>query len=325
MRSTIELVITGSTRGLNAAAAQARAMAERIAAAEDRVSSARLRQAEASSRVAEAEARLARARQSGDPNAIVAASERLARARGQEFAASENLARAERDLQAIRRRGTDDLNRQRDGVLGVFDAFSRLADAFTGADGASTSLLSKLAAMNSVFSTIGGPIAQAVIGVVEFGAAAGAAVEIVGVLGGLIGQVLAGAPAILLALGAAAGTVALGMDGIKKAAAAAGPAFEKLKASVSGVFEQQLTPFFARIGQVLPQVTAGFDRIAVALSQVAKEVIAFVTSARGITTINSILNGTAALFQAMAPGIAVFTKGLLDAANIGGPAFQRLG
>jgi hypothetical protein len=37
------------------------------------------------------------------------------------------------------------------------------------------------------------------------------------------------------------------------------------------------------------------------------------------------LNGTAALFQAMAPGIATFVKGLLDAANIGGAAFGRLG
>jgi NAD(P)-dependent dehydrogenase (short-subunit alcohol dehydrogenase family) len=37
VRSTIELLITGSTRGLGAAAAEARAMAERIAAAEDRV------------------------------------------------------------------------------------------------------------------------------------------------------------------------------------------------------------------------------------------------------------------------------------------------
>jgi NAD(P)-dependent dehydrogenase (short-subunit alcohol dehydrogenase family) len=47
VRSTIELVITGSTRGLGAAAAEARAMAERIAAAEDRVSDARRRSAEA--------------------------------------------------------------------------------------------------------------------------------------------------------------------------------------------------------------------------------------------------------------------------------------
>ena len=63
IRSTIELVITGSTRGLNAAAAEARAMAQRIAEAEDRVSDARRRSAEANSRVADVEARLNAARQ----------------------------------------------------------------------------------------------------------------------------------------------------------------------------------------------------------------------------------------------------------------------
>jgi predicted nucleic acid-binding Zn-ribbon protein len=350
VRSTIELVITGSTRGLGAAAAEARAMAERIAAAEDRVSDARRRSAEAESRVADVEARLAGARaqhtaalsqigvaetnleqarargglhhpadtgrgptgglrrggasaetiaraeadiarvrteadtaaqnlqraeaqleraranasrRAGD---IAALEERLAQARGNAFRSSEDLARAERDLAATRRRGTDDMNRQRDGILGIFDALGRLADAFSGADGASTSLLSKLAALNSVFSTIGGPIVQAVVGLAQFAAIMGALGEIVGVVGGLIGQALAGVPALLLAIGAAAGTVFLGLDGIKKAAEVMTPAFDKLKASVSEVFVRQLTPAFRDLAAAIPKLTDGFRFIAVALS-----------------------------------------------------------
>jgi hypothetical protein len=410
VRSTIELVITGSTRGLGAAAAEARAMAERIAAAEDRVSDARRRSAEAESRVADVEARLAgaraqhtaslsqigvaetnleqaRARAGGSTTRltqaeerlealrrggasaetiaraeaeiarvrteadtaaqnlqraeagleraraqanrrasdITALEERLARARGAAFRASEDLARAENNLNATRRRGTDDMNRQRDGILGIFDALGRLADAFTGADGASTSLLSKLAALNSVFSSIGGPIVQAVVGLAQFAAIMGALGEIVGVVGGLIGQALAGVPALLLAIGAAAGTVFLGLDGIKKAAEVMTPAFDKLKASVSEVFVRQLTPAFRDLAAALPKLTDGFRFIAVALSGIAQQVIGFVTSARGIEVINGILRGTATLFSSMAPGIRTFVQGLLEAANVGKTAFAALG
>jgi hypothetical protein len=410
VRSVIELAVIGSTRGLNAAAAEARAMAERIAAAEDRVSDARRRSAEAESRVADVEARLAGARaqhtaalsqigvaetnlararenssgsttrlsqaedrlealrrggasaetiaraeadiarvrteadtaaqnlqraeaqleraranasrRAGD---IAALEERLAQARGNAFRSSEDLARAERDLAAVRRRGTDDMNRQRDGILGIFDALGRLADAFSGADGASTSLLSKLAALNSVFSTIGGPIVQAVVGLAQFAAIMGALGEIVGVVGGLIGQALAGVPALLLAIGAAAGTVFLGLDGIKKAAEVMTPAFDKLKASVSEVFVRQLTPAFRDLAAAIPKLTDGFRFIAVALSGIAQQVIGFVTSARGIEVINGILRGTATLFSSMAPGIRTFVQGLLEAANVGKTAFAALG
>jgi hypothetical protein len=195
------------------------------------------------------------------------------------------------------------MNRQRDGILGIFDALGRLADAFSGADGASTSLLSKLAALNSVFSTIGGPIVQAVVGLAQFAAIMGALGEIVGVVGGLIGQALAGVPALLLAIGAAAGTVFLGLDGIKKAAEVMTPAFDKLKASISEVFVRQLTPAFRDLAAALPKLTDGFRFIAVALSGIAQQVIGFVTSARGIEVINGILRGTATLFSSMAPGI----------------------
>ena len=409
-RSTIELVITGSTRGLNAAAAEARAMAERIAAAEDRVAEARRRSAEAEARVADVENRLAgaraqhtaalsqigvaethlaevrdrnqgtttrlqqaedrlealrrggasaqtiaraeadiarvrteadrqaaalqraeanleraRANAAGRAGQVAALEERLAQARGRAFRASEDLARAETDLGLLRRRGNDDINRQRDGIGGIVDAFSRLIGAFTGADGASTSLLSKLAALNSVFTSIGGPIIQTVVGVLQIIAVMGALGEIVGVVGGLIGQVLAGAPAILVALAAAAGTAALGMDGIKKAAEVLKPAFDQLKKDVSEVFVQALTPAFRQLAAVIPQLTSGFQDVAGSIAIIAQDVLQFVTSARGIEVINRILAGTTSLLQALAPGFATFVQGLLTAGAVGTEAMQRLG
>lgn len=418
--STINLIISGSTRGLAAASAEAEAAARRVADAEDRASAARTRAAAADGRVeaaeahlgavrsqqeaalsrvgvaetnlervrtstvgsatrlSQAEADLDRIRQTGSTEQIEAAEERvnrvrtesdlaaqrlqqaeaalatargnaersssrvaaaeaaIARARAEAVRASEASARADNDLDLIRRRSTADTDRQRSGLLGLFDAFTRLGDAVSGADDASNKFLSTASALQGLFGQIGGPIAQAVVGLVEMVAIFGALVEIVGVVGGLIGQALGGIPVLLVSIGLAAATVALGMDGIKKAAEAAAPAFDKLKKSVSDTFEKQLTPFFLRVGQVLPQVTQGFDNVAVAVSQVAKEVIAFVTSARGIADINAALAGTAALVKNLAPGIAIFVKGLLDAtasaktglADIGtaiGSVFAKIG
>jgi hypothetical protein len=410
-RSVIELAIIGSTRGLGAAAAEARAIAERIREAEDRVSAARLAQENANLRVAESEARLnqaragheaalsrigvaetnlqraqnasvgtmtrlsqaqrdldavrsragataeeiaaaeervTRVRQEADLNAqrlqaaearlasargnaersmerIRAAEEAVARARNNQFRASEALAEAEGRLATTRRRGTDDINRQRDGILGIFDALGLLAQAFTGADGASTSLLSKMGALNNVFTSIGGPIVQAVVGILQFVAILGAAGEIIGVIGGLIGQVFAGVPALLLGVAAAAGTVFIGLEGIKKAAEVITPAFDKLKAAVSGTFQRELTPVFRDLAGLLPKLTSGFQDIAVALSGLGRELVSTFTSARGVELLNTTLAGTANLIRGLGPGVTSFFSGLTQAAAAAAPAMTSLG
>jgi len=411
VRSTIELLITGSTRGLGAAAAEARAMADRVAAAEDRVSAARVRSAAAEERVrvveerlsaaraqqeaalsrvgvaetnlarareaslgsttrlsqaqadldavrsrsgattdeiAAAEERVTRVRQEADTAAarlqasearlasaranadqssarVAAAEAAINRARSDAIRASEDLARRENELNRIRRTGNNDIDRQRSGLLGVFDAVGRLADAFTGADGASTSFLSKMAALNSVVSSIGGPIVQAVVGVLELVAVMSALGEIVGIVGGLIGQVLGGVVPVLLTLGAAAGTVMLGLDGIQKAAEAAAPAFERLKAAVSGVFVQQLTPAFKELAGVLPQLTNGFKGIALAISGLIKNVIDFIASAQGIQALNAILSGTEGFVRGLSAGVKELVQGFILAGSAAAPAMGQLG
>jgi hypothetical protein len=236
------------------------------------------------------------------------------------------MARAENNLNAVRRRGTDDMNRQRSGILGIFDAFGRLADAFSGADGASTSLLSKMAALNSVFSSIGGPIIQAVVGILEFVAILGAAGEIIGVVGGLIGQVFAGVPAILLAIVVAAGTVMLGLDGIKKAAQVLAPAFDKLKASVSGVFEKQLTPAFRELAKVIPTLAPGLNGVALAISGVVKNLVDLVARGTdGLANLKTAIGGTEAFVRGLTLGLTTFITGFLNAAAAAAPAMNSLG
>jgi len=411
VRSTIDLVITGSTRGLGAAAAEARAMAERVEAAEDRVSAARTRSAAAEDRVrvveqqlssaraqqeaalsrigvaetnlaqaraaslgsttrlsqaqadldavrtnsastaeqiSAAEERVTRTRQEADTAAarlqaseaqlasaranaqrssaqVAAAEAAINRARSDAIRASEDLARRENDLNIIRRRGNNDINQQRTGLLGVFDAVGRLADAFTGADGASTSFLSKMAALHSVFSSIGGPIVQAVVGILQIIAVLATVGEVVGLVGGLIGQALGGIPVLRLAVGAAAGTVMLGMDGIKKAAEAAAPAFDKLKTAISDEFAVGLTPVFQQLGKDLPQLTENFRDIAAAISDIAARLVGVISSVPGMQRLQLVLAGTADFVKALGPGLATFADGLIRIGAAAAPAMQRLG
>lgn len=301
--------------------------ASEIEAAENRVNEVRTQSDLAARHLQQAEAQLESARANGERSIarVQAAEAALNNARSNNIRASEAAARAENDLNNLRRRGNQDVDRQRDGILGLFDAFSRLGNAVTGADDAANKFLSTGSALQNVFAQIGGPIIQAVVGIVQFVAVMGAAIEIVGILGGLIGQVLAGAPAILLALAAAAGTVVLGMDGIKKAAEVLQPAFAKLKASVSDVFERALTPAFKQLAAIIPELTSGFDDVALSISIVAQQAIGFLTSAKGVDALNTALAGTVNFVQALAPGITKFLAGLVNAAAAAQPAMQALG
>jgi hypothetical protein len=81
-----------------------------------------------------------------------------------------------------------------------------------------------------------------------------------------------------MAFSAGIGTIALGMDGIKKAATEAGlfgdsngegkgggqlgAALQDLKAQVSDTFYNGLKPAFQQIADMVPQLTSGFTDIA---------------------------------------------------------------
>lgn len=273
---------------------------------------------------AEAALAAARANAIGSAARVEAAERRVAEARRLAETAGRRLSDAEAEL--IRRRGElDDASNRGGGFRSFLAGLTSGVSTFRALGNLIGDTSTRLGGLGQVLGSLGGPIVQVVTGLAQIVAITALWVEIIGVLGGLVGQALGGIPALLLAITAAAGTVLLGMDGIKKAAEVLKPAFDKLKASVSDTFEKGLTPAFKQLAAVIPQLTPGFQNIARALSDMAAQVIRFIASAQGLTTINSILNGTAGFLRALTPGITAFVKGLLDAANIGAPAFQRLG
>lgn len=119
----------------------------------------------------------------------------------------------------------------------------------------------------------------------------------------VIATLLAGLPSLLFAFGAAALAVGLGIEGIKKAASGFAPTIDRLKASLSKTFADQLTQPFIELNKIAPVLDKGLNSIAVSLSGIIKDLIGFATSTRGMEQLNTILQNTAKFFEFLRPAI----------------------
>lgn len=140
----------------------------------------------------------------------------------------------------------------------------------------------------------------------------------------LIATLLAGLPSLVFLLGAAFAAVALGMDGIKKAAEVFGPSIEKLKASLSATFEKGLTPVFQQLNTIFPVLETGLNRVAEGLISLAQGFTNVVTSAQGMAQIETFLSNTGKFFEQITPGVESFTRILLTLASEGSKLFGEL-
>ena len=300
--------------------------AREIAAAEQQINRAR-RDSEASAgQLQAAERRLEdlRRQQGSSALRVAQAEQALARARRNSQSSASDLERAEAEL--LRRRNELDDADRRGSPLRSF--FAGIAEGINPLRALATligDVTTRMGGFGEVLGAIGGPIVQAIVGIIQITAVMALWVEIIGVIGGLLGQALAGAPALLFALAAAAGTVVLGLNGIKKAAEVMQPALHKLEASVSAVFERQLTPVFRELAGILPQLTQRFDAVAVAISGIARDAVGVLTTAHGVGQLNIVLAGTASFLTGLSFGVRDFLRGLLDGAAAAAPAMAGLG
>ncbi|QXO13303.1 tape measure protein [Mycobacterium phage Trooper] len=141
---------------------------------------------------------------------------------------------------------------------------------------------------------------------------------------GLVAGILAGLPSLMAAFGAGAGVVALGMDGIKAAAETITPVLDGVKAQVSSVFQQGLTPVMGQLGTMLQTITPGLKEVAGSLVFMAQGVTDVVTKGVGLEQINNILSKTSEFFKGLTPVIAIGTQSFLTLANAGANAFGTL-
>jgi phage-related protein len=124
-------------------------------------------------------------------------------------------------------------------------------------------------------------------------------------------------PGAFAALGAVIGTVALGVDGIKKAFEGLKPAIDNLKKSVSDTFERALAPAVTNLKTLLPQLTSGFNQIAVAIGGVATKFTAMLIQQRSVQALNNILAQTAKITTNVGNAAAPLGQAFLTIASIG--------
>jgi phage-related protein len=175
--------------------------------------------------------------------------------------------------------------------------------------GANVSSKGDLDKISKDLSKVGKSASEASSGFADIGRTGAIVLAVVVLLApalALIATLIAGLPSLLFAFGAGAAAVALGMDGLKKAAKGFAPTVERLKASLSNTFEKQLTKPFLELNKLAPVLDKGLNSIAVSISGIIADLIKFVTTGQGMAQINDILQNTAKFFQALRPA---FTDG----------------
>ena len=141
---------------------------------------------------------------------------------------------------------------------------------------------------------------------------------------GLVSGLLAGLPSLISAFAVGGAAVALGLDGIKAAAEAVKPAFEELKAAVSGTFQEQLTPIFQQFLPMLPMLKSGFQEVASGLSGMFQGFANAATSVQGVQQIGTILQGVGGFFRDLGPVVQTATQSFLTLASAGAQSFNLL-
>lgn len=141
---------------------------------------------------------------------------------------------------------------------------------------------------------------------------------------GIIATLIAGLPSLLFLAGGGFAAVALGMEGIKKAAEVLKPAVDNLKASLSSTFERTMVPVFQDLLKIFPTLEGGLQRIAVGISQMAKSFTEVISSREGLRDIREILFNTGQFFSDITPGVQAFAQSLLTLGREGSQSFDLL-
>jgi hypothetical protein len=141
----------------------------------------------------------------------------------------------------------------------------------------------------------------------------------------LVVGALATLPAVISAVAAPIGVIALGLDGIKKAAEVLQAPLAALKTSISGVFETRLTPIFQDLGAAMPKLEGPLKAVANGISDVAKSFVDTITTGPGLANLQATIGNIATTISTMAPGVGHLTNGLLALANQVSANFPQVG
>lgn len=143
----------------------------------------------------------------------------------------------------------------------------------------------------------------------------------------ILAPALVSLPALISAVAAPIGVLALGMDGLKKAAEGAGlattdkkgklkvgPALKQITDGVSDVFAKGLTPVLQQLLTAAKPVTTAMRGVAEGLVNIFSSVAKTLTSPAIVNQLNTLFANIGGLLSAAAPGISAFVTGFVNLA-----------
>ncbi|MGH9290106.1 MAG: hypothetical protein ACRD0V_17730, partial [Acidimicrobiales bacterium] len=133
--------------------------------------------------------------------------------------------------------------------------------------------------------------------------------------GGAVGAALSGLPVVLTGVIAPIAAIALGMDGITRAARTLRPEVDSLRTAVANTFEREMLPVFEKLRVVFPVLESGLSAVAVSVSRFAGGLAGVVTSGRGLELLRGALSGVGVLLDRMLPGTQALLGALLGIAG----------
>lgn len=218
------------------------------------------------------------------------------------------------------------LNRVTNALRSIIGLGNRSSGTFDGLSGSVSGLGSNLSRVSLVGSNGFAAIASkaslvfTVLGALNFvipgivtgvSLLAGTAVAAIGA----ITAGLAGLPVLLTTLIAPIGVLALGFDGVKKAAESLSDEFTELQRIASVAFEFGMRPVFDRLAGIFPTLNVGVGLVADATSRFALALADVVASERGLNSLRSAFVGVETALDRMRPGVARLFQSLLDIAG----------
>lgn len=149
------------------------------------------------------------------------------------------------------------------------------------------------------------------VNVAKFAAIAGLIAPALALATGLLATI----PALISAIAVPIAALALGFDGIKKAAETLAPEVKALKEVMTQKFQDVFTPVFDKLRGIFPTLMQSLPRVAESLGTIAQAFVDTITSGSGLKKIEGIIGNIARTISTAAPGVSTFTDGMLGLAE----------
>lgn len=145
--------------------------------------------------------------------------------------------------------------------------------------------------------------------------AAAVALPLIAPVIGLITTAMLALPGLIALVATPIAALALGMEGLKKAAEVLKAPFDDLKSTMATKVQEQFTPVFEKLQDIFPTLKASMPAVTQGLADMAQSITDAVTSPEGAQKIENTIRNIGQALTDASPGIGSFTDGLISLAE----------